>query len=358
MIISLEYVTIMQIVSEQKRWELSFCAGYLVPPCKELQNQSPQTMVKGSSINLDSIPTEFFYPLFTESTDDFPIDVVFASESPNQYNEVRKLVRSIAFDKSDKKTLAARDLAYRLAQVSDRRSPSGLFVALSGHTKQLARVLLWKFPADESIVADVSAKGITIQLIERAFSRKSDYFKAAMFEGTKATTSFWKGKVKDNQAKQQIGAVSQFWIADFLSANHSLTDPGGTRILAKALKETIRQTKSMENKEALIDAANVIKSQTGRSISIRDFSDNYLADGVRQEYISRIRVPQVTDAIFKLDTETLNKELQYKSIVIDGLFTVRGPLDQFDDVVKINPTDQESIVEVSLRGTVTARLLR
>jgi len=93
------------------------------------------------------------------------------------------------------------------------------------------RVLLWKFPSEENLQANISAHGLTIKLLQDAFSRKSHYFKAAMFEGTPATTSFWTGKVEDKQAKQSVKEVADFWVTGFLNARPVLTEVRGSRIL-------------------------------------------------------------------------------------------------------------------------------
>ena len=340
-----------------KPWKLFFCAGYIVPPCKGLDENTIQKTVKGSSINIDSMPKDFFLSLFTEHAEKYPLDIDFTPEGGKQQNKVRSLIQSIAFDDPNKKEIATRKLAYRLANASDKRSPSGLFIVLAGRVGENTRVFLWKFPADESIQATVSDTGITIQFIQDVFSRKSTYFKAAIFEGTPASTSFWKGKVEDKQAKDQIWEASEFWIVNFLNAKPALTDTRGTKVLTRALRETIKQTKSLEKKEALVDASNVIKSQDDRNISIGEFAKQYLPEDVRSKFIKAAGGSTIADDIFKIDRVTMDMEFRLKSIVIDNLFTIRGPLDQFDRFVNIIPTDREGIVKVSLQGTITSRAI-
>ncbi|NVM23847.1 MAG: hypothetical protein HWN68_18965 [Desulfobacterales bacterium] len=339
-------------------WELLFCAGYIVWPCKGLEPDAVQDRVAGSPINVDTIPTSFFLPLFAESAERCPIDIGFALEGEKQENTVRNLVRSIAFDEPTKKAHAAQELAYRLACATTRRSPLGLFVVLAGQANEHTRVLLWKFPADESLQARISAGGITIRLIQDAFSRKSTYFKAAMFEGTPARTTFWRGKIEDKQAKHRVTEAADFWIADFLSAKPALTDARGTRLLARALRETVKQTKSVEIKEDLVAAAVAIKSQVDRNISLDEFASSYLPKDARPIFIEKAGGPALADAIFRIDRATLERELRFKSIVLDNLFIIKGPLDRFDDVVDVEPTDQEGVVEVSLRGTITSQAVQ
>jgi len=156
---------------------------------------------------------------------------------------------------------AAQELACRLARATTNRSPSGLFMVLVGRLNEYIRVVLWKFPADEALQASVMTDGIAIRVLEDAFSRKSTYFKAAFFEDCPADTSFWTGKVEDKQAKHRVAEAAEFWIAGFLAARTALTSARGTRILARALRKTIQQTTCIEDKEALIAAGSVVKSQ-------------------------------------------------------------------------------------------------
>lgn len=338
-------------------WKLSFCAGYVVPSCKNLEPKVIQENVKGSPINVNSLPIEYFHSLFADSDKKCPIDILFVSENSTQQNAVRDLIRSIAVDTLDKKAKAAHELAYRLARATDKRSPSGLFIIIAGSANGLTRVVLWKFPSDESLQAKMSSEGLIIRLIKNAFSRKSHYFKAAMFEGTPATTAFWKGKVEDNQAKQRVPEASEFWIADFLKAQSALTDSRGTKILARTVQKIIKQKNlPMETKEAVVAAATVLKSQGDSDISMRVFAD-YLPEVLRSTFIKAAGGPEIADTTFKIDPITLENELKFKSIFLDNLFMVRGPLDKFDKVVKIKSTEHKDIVEISLRGKITSQTL-
>jgi len=338
--------------------ELSFCAGYIIPPCKGLEQRVIQNIIKGSSIGIETIPKDFFIPLFAKQPDKYPIDIVFKPEGGVQQNSVRSLIRKIVFEDPDEKQSVTRELAILLAKASDKRSPTGLFIIMTGSIGDLSRILLWKFPADETLQAIVSSIGISIQLLQDAFSRKSTYFKAAMFEGSPAEDSFWKGKIEDKQAKHRIKEVSEFWILNFLNAAPALTDARGTKILSKGFRETIKKIDSVEKKSGLIDAVNVIKSQSGNNISIRECANRYMAEDVRDIFIKCAGGKAIADAIFKIDRDVLSKELKIKSVTLDNLFTVRGPLEEFDNVVTIATTSEEGVVEVCLKGTITSELIQ
>jgi hypothetical protein len=340
------------MISSSESWQLSFCAGYIVAPCKRLGPDAIRDRVRGATVSLDSEIASYFLPLFV-SSEGYPIDITFAPHDGEQRNDVRTLVRSIAFNDADSRSLATLELAKRLALATDERSKTGLFIVLSGLSGESSRVLLWKFPSDESLQATFRDEGLTIRLIQDAFSKQSKYFKAAMFEGTLASTSFWKGKVEDKQAKQRVKEVSDFWVIAFLAARPALTDVRGTKILARALRATIREA-DLEEKESLIASAIVIRSQPDRHISLAEFADNYLSEDIRPVFLKEVGEPEVAKAIFRIHRDTLESELGVKTIVLDNLFSVRGPLERFDDVVSVEPVEEDGIVEVSLRGRITS----
>lgn len=339
-------------------WRFTFCAGYLVPPCKGRAPDQAMRMIRGSPINVDRLPPEFFTPLFCEAHQRCPIGIVFVREDGEPTNAVRDLVRSIAQGDRNAKTTAAKELACRLACASRRISRLGLFVVLAGSGLEgTDRVLLWKFPADETLQARMSANEMNISLLEDAFSRSSSYFKAAMFEGGQAESHFWRGRVDDRQAKQRVRKVADFWILDFLNALPELTDARGTGLVAKALRSELSKADSVESMEALMGAALLLRSLAGQTVSIREFAMRFVPEALHERFVRTAGGPGIADFIFAVDAETVDKELKFKTIVVDETFFVRGPTNLFDDKVAVRPTEEPAVVEVSLRGAITGQKL-
>jgi len=341
------------LTKQDNQWKLFFGAGFVVEPSKGLDGGEVKKRLQGSAVEVDTLPKEFFLPLF-ESADELPIEIVFVPERGKQKNEVRDWVRSILFDEKPKKEDAARKLALRLALATDQRSPEGLFVTLAGRKGVAYRIALWKFPADQTLQADVAKGMITIRLIEDAFSRESTYFKAAMLEGPKAETTFWTGRIEDRQAKHGVKGAAEFWTGDFLAARPVLTDAHGTRVVAKALRKIIDKTGALETREGLIAAAQVLRTQGGNRISIGDVAARYLPADERDEFIAAAGGPEVSDHPFRLEPEVLESELRLKSITLDVKFVIRGPLEDFDSVVSVTPAEEEGTVQVSLKGKITS----
>ena len=340
-------------------WELVFGAGYIVPPCKGLDDEEVARHVVGSQFDIETLLSKYFLPIFSKDSENYPIGVGFISKNDPQENDIRALIRSVALENNDKKEFASRSLAFRLAQATTRRSKKpGLFVVLVGQNEVNHRVALWKFPADESIQAQITDQGISIRLIQDAFSGNSTYLKGAMFEGTAASTSFWRGRIEDRQTKSRIREMADFWVTDFLQSRPAMTDTSGTRLLSKGLRSVINQTRDIETQQSLIDAASVIKEQTGINISLNDFAQRYLPSTIRKKFISVIGGSELAQSIFRIDRETLVKEFKYKSIILENQFVLRGPLEQFDDVVHVGEPNEEGIVEITLQGRIASQAIK
>jgi hypothetical protein len=206
----------MQASIQAPVWALSFCAAYIVPPCKGLEREQVMSLVKGSSVPTDADLNDFLHEMFEESAGKCVVDIAFVADDEEQENPVRTIVRSIALGDTEARMAGAHELACRLASATTHRSRQGLLMVLVGEEGAERRLLLGKFPADESIQASLSDQRINLRLLKDAFSRKSSYFKVAVFDGNPARTSFWRGTVEDRQAKQRLPEAARFWISDFL----------------------------------------------------------------------------------------------------------------------------------------------
>jgi hypothetical protein len=326
-------------------------------PSEDAEEEEIASRVEGSTVDLATLPPGFFHDLFVESEKTCKLEVTFTPTEGEQVNPVRDLIWSIAFEDDQAKDTCARELAYRLAEATDRRSLRGLFVVIAGRRTQYRRVVLWKFPADESLQARVSQEGMTIELIEDAFTGSADYFKAALFEGTSAADAFWRGGVEDRQSSG-LREASDMWVVHFLQTRSALTDIHGSRVLAKVLKETGKKMSSLEDKQNVVAAARVIKGQLGRTMSLREISEWYLSEEPRRTFLSISGVSEIADTRFSLQEGILKRYLKTKTVEIDGAYTVSGPLEEFDDRVNIDRSDPSGTVTVTLEGEETSQSVK
>lgn len=344
-------------------WDLTFAAAYVVDPGRGCTVEEVEQRIRGSRTEIEAFPMEFFRPLFEQNLDSWPIDVLFTTQDGNQENAVRTQIRRLAFPSDrEEATAAAKDLAGRLCRATRKNSKQGLLVILVGQLGNenawKARIVLWKFPSDISLQADLSADVIGLQVRE-AFSAGSTFAKAAMFEGTPAETSFWTGYVEDKQTKQSPVEVRKFWVEEFLGAELSMTGVRGTQLLSRTLRALTRQSDlSSDAKERVIASAVLAKNLVRQVISFQDFADSYLPPEVGDSFIQAIGGPRVARMAFEVDGDVLDRETGYKTLSLENGFMIRGPLSQFDDVVKVTPTSDDGSVTISIQGVIASETLQ
>jgi hypothetical protein len=120
---------------------------------------------------------------------------------------------------------AAAELAARLSQAMENRSPACLFLAAGYRDSAAApvrEVTLWIFPRDDAF--RFRSRAHAIELLSDVFSRTSRLRKLALFDGRNLRTDFLEADVLDFQAGG-IGGVAEFWIERFLETGSRLTLP-------------------------------------------------------------------------------------------------------------------------------------
>jgi len=352
-------------MASEQMWSISYCAGYIVPPCKGLEPEDVIEQINGAPVSLESEVINYFRPLFVDSWNTCTIEIAFLPIEDNegefeQYNPIRDMVRKIADGSLDEKTTCSKQLALQLALASDRRSPTGLFVVVAGNLADESRVTLFKFPADESRQAVFSRDGLSIQVVENAFSRKTNYFKAAVFQGNASNNAFWIGRVEDKQATQRIYEVSDLWAIRFLQSAPQLTSSRGTRLLARALRDLINDLDDPDTQQSLLAAATTIRSQEDRNISLGEFAEQYLPAEVRQPFLDALGEPTLANAVFQVDRTTLDEQLGVRTIVLDNRFSVTGPIDDFEnrEFFEMTSPDENGLVQITLRGYIVGQRIR
>lgn len=337
-------------------WVFDFFAGYIVPPCRGQAHEDVRPQIKGSSVKLDQTAANYFLPLFDQTLDSCTMHIAFTAT--DQQNPIRNLIENVVNSPIEDREVHALSLALELSLASDRRSKTGLFVVAVGHLGQRIRVALFKFAADESIQAIFSEAGMSISLVESAFSRSTDFFKAAVFD-TNMEAAFWRGKAEDRQANQRVYEISNLWVAKFLQARPELTNDVGSRSLAKTLKKVINQSVPGVQQD-LIAAARTIKSQADRNITLGEFAENYLPASTRDDFLASLEHPSLVNIPFQINSAILLQELKFETIELDNQFTITGPVDLFENreiITQAQIADSDN-VEFRIRGRVLNRKIR
>lgn len=259
----------------------------------------------------------------------------------------------------NKKKDEAISLALRLALSTDHRSTRGLLLIVCGMTlSDEHRVAIFKLPSDDSIEAIPSDSGLIVRQIEWAFSSKTEYFKAAVFQGNSSQTSFWSGQVEDRQATSRSLEVSGLWVNDFLQAQPETTDARGTRFLIQNIKKLLEAKTDDDSRHQIISAVQTIRSQSSRYITLTEFARNYLNPELAEIYLGLPDVDTLKDEIFKLDFNTLDQLSGTRSIILDSDFVITGPVENFNDTDKLIETTQNGSHIFIIKGKIVGERLK
>lgn len=335
-------------MGDDTEWQLEFCAGYLVPISKGKSEDEILNSMQGSVVGLSASLRSYFLPMLIVATDEYRVDVLF--ESDDRSHPIRDLLQQVAFGDTAAREQSSKRLAAQLASVTDKRSDEGLLIVLLGCQPELRRIAIWKFPTDESIRATFASGGLTIELIQDAFSRDSKYFKAAVFEGS-THSSFWTGKVEDKQAASRITKVSDLWLEGFLQAKIELKDEVASRTAGDGLRQTIDRMEDQELREQVIATVISLRNQDGETITYGEIARRLPPD-TRQIFLSSIKDGR-TDIPFSLRANVLEAATRVRIILLDNGFSVRGPAQLFevaDSPVRIEQLNDNQ-VEITVRGT-------
>lgn len=327
-------------------WDFEFTAGYLVPCLKGTNIDEIRNGVIGSDFSLNKELKNFLLDYFLDSPR-YPIEINFTpSDDGGMKNIVRDLIIQICYGEEEEKIHCSRILSERLASVTDDRSPIGLFiiaVALNSNDKT-KRIVLWKFPADVSLFADISDGKIKIEVLRDTFSSASSFFKAAMFEGSDYNNDFWVGRIEDRQSSDNVRSVSDFWVLNFLSSLPTTSNKYGSRVMGKAIKEILNEISDVRIQRKVVAAAITLLNRKSK-ISFADFSTDYLPSEASQYFIRNL--PKGTDLLvtFAIDENVFRRQIGRRilSLTWEGSeIDVSGPVDTITDLVGIEPLDDQN----------------
>ncbi len=71
---------------EDDQWILFFGAGFIVKPSKGLGTKEVEKELKGSRVEVDSLPKDFFASLFNKPATNYPIEIAFVSEGESVHD--------------------------------------------------------------------------------------------------------------------------------------------------------------------------------------------------------------------------------------------------------------------------------
>jgi hypothetical protein len=94
------------------------------------------------------------------------------------------------------------------------------------------KIIISRFPTDSAIYVDDNARALTVEFLERVFMKNKASYKAVAYQDRSLLGGFWSGRAVDKQLNSLGGQLSDYWIADFLLSEFSVTPAAGTRRFA------------------------------------------------------------------------------------------------------------------------------
>ena len=328
--------------------------SFLVQPAK---HEEEQPEISGTSIPLQDSLYKMLAIVFHKAYEECEIEIVFRpDEQGRQQNECRDLL--VAYSRQP--TIPhGRSIASRLQAVTTHRSGLGLLFLMKGNVEGEHQLVISRFPADQGIIAEEQAQELSVTFIERVFLKSANAYKSALYRSDSLERGFWDGRAVDRQTS---GAreLSDYWIREFLDSALRTTGPAGTKRLAVALQQAVRNVDELGIRQELISAASLMGGQHGRRQSTRQMVERI---GLSREAIAALEVgfPRVDlmDEVFELDRDEFQRHAPYRAVELDNGGLLIADNARFTDVFKeqvLNTADRR--VRYITEGHVVDERLR
>lgn len=331
-------------------WAYEYCAAYditaLDPPVGGKSHTIDAMPVKVSSAN-----QEYINKLFRMK--DYSSNVQFTSTTQN--NPVRDLVRTIGTGTPEAQRQASDTLAHLLAEATPANAPKGLFVVLVGKHGKSQRVALWRFPNQTKLAVVKEGQAFAFKVTKAFSGDEVDSFKAACFDGTAAPNAMWKGRVKDVQTANQGFDIAKYWLEKFLQCERTLKPQYGTVMVMQGMKKALEKAKTPELKEHVESAITVLKTQDGKTKTVREIAEDLLPEESRAEFLKGTKLAQSDlDKQFQVNAEQIKTEYKFRYLRFADDTTVKGRKEAFEE----KRIKEEKLTNGETRVTITGKVTK
>lgn len=326
---------------------ISAIHAYLVHPGRN----DPAATISGNEVPLSGKVYEMLNGIFVAGPESRDFEVTFKPLSASiQQNDCRDLL--IAYQGAPALE-TGRKVAERLRSVTDKRSGIGLMFLMTGQHGPLQRLVISRFPANQAILAEVSEKGLGVEFLEQVFIRRMTAYKALMLDHQNPSAGFWSGMATDRQAGGEAENISNYWIADFLSADFSETPAAGTRRLAEALKAAAKKNPSIQVKSEIAAAVSLAGSVFSEKVtSIDEFCDHFgFSQATRQTILNELSKPSLSSKKFVFSNQEFKTKLPYRTVELENGAILTAPSGKFEQVFEVRQKDGGK-VEYATEGKV------
>lgn len=287
--------------------------SFLVHPAK---NEEEQPEIKGTQVPLKGDLSGMLSRVFNRAPYECNIEIVFR---PGRDGKPKNQVRDLVVRYVEKPTIVrGRALAARLQSVTTHRSRLGLFFLIKGEEKGQHHLVLSRFPADQGILATEKEKQLAVELLKQVFMKNALAYKSAWYCSDSLAKGFWDGKAVD---KQITGPreVSDYWIREFLASELRTTGPAGTKRLAVAVRQAIKEADELDVRRELVSAAGLLRGLDGQPVSAKQAIDQFALSQDATELIEQqFPRPDLMDEVFVFERGEFERQITYRAVELDN----------------------------------------
>jgi hypothetical protein len=304
--------------------------AYLVHPKKgeKDRSQRPGTDVPFSGQMFDLMDT-----IYSKSESDCDIDITFRSRPDGkQQNDCRDLLLAYLAAPS---LITGQTIAERLGETTDLRSALGLLFLIVGKEGKDHTLVISRFPTDSAIYVEEKPRALTVQFLERVFMKNKHSYKAVRYRGTSLSAHFWNGHAIDKQINTPTSPTSNYWIANFLLSEFTVTSAHGTQRFAKALRVAVQSDIPVQVKQEIIAAATLSSGLGGQKMSINQIAARFnLSQPAQAAIIMSLKKPALANEMFSFDAAEFKAVVAFRSVELDNGATLTAESDRFDTVFR------------------------
>jgi hypothetical protein len=326
--------------------------AFLVHPEKGKEDRSQP---HGTDVPLSGQIFNLMDAIYAKSESDSDIDINFrCNPDGKQQNDCRDLLCAYL---SAPSLTTGQTIAERLGKTTDLRSALGLLFLMVGKEGKDQKVKISRFPTDSAIHVEEMPRALTVQFLERVFVKNKHSYKAVLYRDASLRAGFWNGRAIDKQINSSTSSTSEYWIADFLLSEFTVTSAQGTNRFAKALRVAVQSDIPVEVKEEISAAARLSSGLGGQKMSINQIAARFnLSQPAQAAIVKGLKKPALANEMFTFDVAEFKAVVARKSVELDNGATLTAESDRFDSVFRQEQIKDQT--EYVTRGRVMNEKLK
>jgi hypothetical protein len=325
--------------------------AYLVHPKKGTADKS---QLPGTDVPLSGQVFDLMGTIYSKSESDCDIDITFRSSDGKQQNDCRDVLLTYLAAPS---LTTGHLIAERLGEMTDMRSALGLLFLIVGKEGKDHKVVISRFPTDSAIYVEEKQLALTVQFLERVFMKNKQSYKAVPYRDASLKAGFWSGRAIDKQINTPTSPTSDYWVADFLLSEFSVTSAQGTKRFARALRVALQTDIPVEVKADITAAARLSSGLGGQRTSINQIAIRFnLSQAAHVAIVHALKKPGLADETFTFDSAEFRSVVAFKSVELDNGATLIAESEKFGQVFHERKIEDQT--EYVTRGRIVNEKLK